>query len=221
MTPLIYHVRDCARNTNVMQDHGLITDVKTLAERIVWARERKGLTQEALANKAGVSQGTIGNLESGARKAPRSLLAIAAVLGVEPQWLASGKEPSHTPDSMFTGQVIEDFNGKIVTPAGAAVDPNALASVLIKLGDMLGQLDGRSRRMVGVLLNDLALSPGDAHDIAIRAADIAAGHAARLPSGAPAGRHAPFRYSKLNPESGIDLPTDAPKEDKGERGGEE
>lgn len=74
-----------------MQHHGLITDVKTLAERLRWAREQRGLTQAALAKKAGVAQGTIGNAESGVRKRPRELLQLAAALGASPVWLESGR----------------------------------------------------------------------------------------------------------------------------------
>lgn len=54
------------------------------------------MTQPELAAKAQVAQGTIGNIETGARKRPRNLLSIAAALGVEPGWLETGKEPMHT-----------------------------------------------------------------------------------------------------------------------------
>lgn len=54
------------------------------------ARERRGLTQADLARAAGVSAGTIGNVEAGSRKQPRDLLAIAEALGVDPHWLANG-----------------------------------------------------------------------------------------------------------------------------------
>lgn len=74
-----------------MQYAGLITDVKTLAERLRWAREQRGLTQVQLAEKAGVSQGTVGNAESGVRKRPRDLLQLAAALDASPHWLESGK----------------------------------------------------------------------------------------------------------------------------------
>lgn len=57
------------------------------------AREAAGLTQPQLAKKAGVSPGTIGNIESGTRKQPRELLAIAAALRVTPTWLQSGTLP--------------------------------------------------------------------------------------------------------------------------------
>jgi len=64
--------------------------MKTLAERLAWARAQKSLTQAELGKLAGVSQGTIGNLESGLRTDARRLLHIAAALGVEPMWLAEG-----------------------------------------------------------------------------------------------------------------------------------
>lgn len=77
------HQRDC--------DMYYIRDMRTLAERLVWARERKELTQEGLAKLAGVSQGTIGNLESGTRQTARKIVEIAAALEVDAAWLAGGK----------------------------------------------------------------------------------------------------------------------------------
>jgi phage repressor protein C with HTH and peptisase S24 domain len=65
--------------------------MRTLAERLAWAREQRGLTQEALAKLAGVSQSTIGNLESGLRSNPRRIINIADALGVDPAWLAEGR----------------------------------------------------------------------------------------------------------------------------------
>lgn len=88
---LDYHDRDYGGNTNVMQADGLITSVKTIGERLKWAREQRRLTQAALAKKAGVSQGTIGNIESGARDRPRDLLQIARALQASPDWLETGK----------------------------------------------------------------------------------------------------------------------------------
>lgn len=63
----------------------------TLAQRLTQARERKGLTQGALAKLVGVSQGTIGNLEAGLRNSARKIVEIAAALDVDPAWLANGK----------------------------------------------------------------------------------------------------------------------------------
>lgn len=105
----IYHSRDDALNTNVMQVRATLTVVKTIAERLKQAREEKRLTQPELADRAGVSQGTIGNVEAGLRKNPRELLAIAAALDVEPEWLKTGKGPkqrnSVEPGPDIKGQV--------------------------------------------------------------------------------------------------------------------
>jgi phage repressor protein C with HTH and peptisase S24 domain len=68
-----------------------IRDMRTLAERLAWAREQKGLTQDALAKLAGVSQGTIGNLESGLRQSARRIVNIASALNVDAVWLAEGR----------------------------------------------------------------------------------------------------------------------------------
>lgn len=65
--------------------------MRTLAERIVWARARAGWTQQELANKAGVAQGTIGNLESGARDSSKKITSIAKALNVDAHWLAEGE----------------------------------------------------------------------------------------------------------------------------------
>lgn len=78
-------------HTNVNQGGETFTDVKTIAERTKEVREALGLSQVELAARAKVSPGTIGNLEAGTRKNPRELLAIAAALQVNPEWLKSGR----------------------------------------------------------------------------------------------------------------------------------
>jgi len=80
-------------HTNVMQANATFTSVRTIAERTKAAREALGLNQVELAARAKVSPGTIGNLEAGTRKNPRELLAIAAALGVMPDWLKTGRGP--------------------------------------------------------------------------------------------------------------------------------
>lgn len=78
--------------------------MKTISERLVWARAQKSLrdgndfTQMDLATKAGVSQGSIGHLESGRTSTSRSITSIAKALEVDPVWLAEGKgEPYPLP----------------------------------------------------------------------------------------------------------------------------
>lgn len=64
--------------------------MKTLAERLTWARKEKNMTQSELARASGVAQSNIGNLESGARKTSRTIAQLAAVLGVDALWLEKG-----------------------------------------------------------------------------------------------------------------------------------
>lgn len=90
-----YHVRVCSVNTNVINIYITIVIMKNLAERLAWAREQRGLSQEALAKLAGVSQSTIGNIEAGIRQTARKIIEIAAAAGVDPTWLATGQgEPT-------------------------------------------------------------------------------------------------------------------------------
>lgn len=67
--------------------------MNTLADRLKSAREALGMSQEQLAQSAGVSQGTIGNIESGARKRPREIVALARAAKVRPEWLLNGAGP--------------------------------------------------------------------------------------------------------------------------------
>lgn len=52
---MLNHVRDCAANTNVMQPPGLITNVKTIADRLKHTRLLRGLSQGELAAKVGLT----------------------------------------------------------------------------------------------------------------------------------------------------------------------
>lgn len=88
--------------------------MNTIAERLKQAREKAGLTQPELAKKAGVSQGTIGNVESGLRKRPRELLAIAEALNVSPKWLETGIEQvSTSPTSLANTEPGPPLRGKV------------------------------------------------------------------------------------------------------------
>jgi transcriptional regulator with XRE-family HTH domain len=119
-------------NTNVMQPCCEITNVSTIGDRLKQAREALGLSQGDVAGKAGVSQGTIGNLESGLRKNPRELLAIAAAVGVSPVWLKTGKHDA-LPATIATDTPAHPLPEPPEVP-GAALPP-ALATRLAKLSE--------------------------------------------------------------------------------------
>lgn len=64
-----------------------------LSERIRAARRHAGLTQRELADKIGIAQTAISQLESGKTQRSTYLLAIASVCNVSSFWLAEGKGP--------------------------------------------------------------------------------------------------------------------------------
>lgn len=69
----------------------MTTDLSTLAARTRHARKNAGLTQEDLARKLGLSQGTITHIESGRNKETIHIIALAKLLGVRAEWLATGE----------------------------------------------------------------------------------------------------------------------------------
>lgn len=90
-----YHVRvrvcQHQRDGDPYYDCAMNKLLDTPAQRLIWAREKKELTQEALAKLVGVRQSTIGNLETGYRKSAKHIAKIAEVLGVDALWLVEGK----------------------------------------------------------------------------------------------------------------------------------
>lgn len=85
-------LEDCKRQSDEFCNHNC--EMSELAERLFDARKEAGLTQSELAKLAKLkNQSIIGSLESGARKASTYIPKIAAVLGVESLWLATGNGP--------------------------------------------------------------------------------------------------------------------------------
>lgn len=68
----------------------------TIGSRLKAVRLEKGWSQTELADKAGVSQSAIGNIESGTRKRPRDLLSIAKAVEVRAEWLETGRGGRHS-----------------------------------------------------------------------------------------------------------------------------
>lgn len=63
--------------------------MRTLGERLSSARQRAGLTQDALAKKAGITRVAISKAEQGLTKSFNgdTLLKVATALNCSPQWL--------------------------------------------------------------------------------------------------------------------------------------
>lgn len=86
----------------------MITDVETIAKRLKSARHEKGWTQGQLAAAAGVSQGTIGNIEAGTRQAKASLIPIADALGVSYKWLVNEEGPKHLAEERSSVYLVDN-----------------------------------------------------------------------------------------------------------------
>lgn len=76
--------------------------MNTLGDRLKSARENKSLSQQEVAERAGMSQPTYYKIESGKTKRTTYLNDLARVLGVDANWLATGQ------GSMQTNQQIVD-----------------------------------------------------------------------------------------------------------------
>ena len=77
--------------------------MKTLGERLKFARIRRKLTQVALAKQSGVPQQTIQGIESQRVKETRHLVRLAKALMVNPEWLAAGEGEMERMDRDFSG----------------------------------------------------------------------------------------------------------------------
>lgn len=65
--------------------------MNTLAKRLTYLIDLLGITQDELAQRAGVSQALIHKLKSGKALESRKISALAKVLNVNADWLATGK----------------------------------------------------------------------------------------------------------------------------------
>ncbi|MDX7993080.1 helix-turn-helix domain-containing protein [Xenorhabdus littoralis] len=72
----------------------------TLADRLKEAMADKGLTQSALAEKAGMAQSMIWKLLSGKAAKTGKLVDLAKALGVRPEWLSDGSGNKYQTDDV-------------------------------------------------------------------------------------------------------------------------
>ncbi|WP_312463519.1 LexA family transcriptional regulator [Comamonas sp.] len=82
--------------------------METISDRLRRLRLERKMSQAKLAQAAKVSQGTIGNIESGVRGYGESIVDIAAALGVTPEYLRLKNEtPSITTTGKWDGNVVD------------------------------------------------------------------------------------------------------------------
>lgn len=67
---------------------------ETLAARLRFARQQRGMTQEALATAADMKQPDVSKLENGTMRQTTGIARLAAALRVTPAWLELGDAPA-------------------------------------------------------------------------------------------------------------------------------
>ncbi|ARP88049.1 helix-turn-helix domain-containing protein [Bordetella genomosp. 9] len=77
--------------------------MKKFSDRLRHVRALRGYTQAELARLAGLSQSAVASYESGERKSSRGLFKLAAALGVDAQWLDTGKGPMESASDVYGG----------------------------------------------------------------------------------------------------------------------
>jgi transcriptional regulator with XRE-family HTH domain len=164
-----------------------IPGMEDLADRLIKARTDKGMTQGELASAAGVSQSTIGNLESRLRLTARKLAVIANVLGVNAYWLETGEGSPH-------GQPRDELLDQVaaLTPAARSVVAALVASLRgVSIGALAEEdadyrgLDEYEKRILTLVRQLDARGKDEAESsLAQRVKDIKAipGHAPEVPA---------------------------------------
>lgn len=181
--------------TDVMKEDGE-PDLTTLAGRVKWARKQRKLSQEAVAGKAHVSQGTIGNIESGERKRPRELLAIARALYANPEWLETGRgewdmakargaEPVHQKGAIYHAPDAEERQMLDVWRRMSASDREAMLMQMAEKAERYQSDVQRTLDEAGVKLPFPLTSP-------VSAAAVRERHAARTASKVTKQRELPL-----------------------------
>lgn len=106
----------------------------TIASRLAAARLETGWSQEELAKRAGLSKGTVGNIEAGTRQGTaRVIQALAATLEVNPTWLVNGTGPRKAGPPWPFGQV-DRRSIEALSKAQLAAVEGAILLTLAQLG---------------------------------------------------------------------------------------
>lgn len=93
-----------------------LPDLKTIALRLKWARNNKGLTQMELAKLASVSRDVIQSTEVGKSERPRQIQSIADALEVPAAWLLFGNDvESLTKEGIAIAQKWESLPDNVKT----------------------------------------------------------------------------------------------------------
>ena len=123
----------------------------TLGKRIAALRKEKGMTQEELAEKLGVSPQAISKWENGQSCPDISLLPrLAAIFGVTTDLLLTGEQETTPPVQMLPPEKRKDINDMMLRILVESADgdkvrvnlPMALVQVAMDMGMELPQVNG-------------------------------------------------------------------------------
>ncbi|GAA1454180.1 helix-turn-helix transcriptional regulator [Nocardiopsis tropica] len=93
------------------------TQDTSVADRLIELRRRRGLTQEGLADQAGISVGVIRKIEQGGTARIENYHRIGRVLGVRTVWFQTAESPAPRLDDQRDA-VLADIRSAINPPAG-------------------------------------------------------------------------------------------------------
>lgn len=104
----------------------------TLAERLVAARERAGISQAEVARRVDSSPQTIQQLESGSNQSSRRLVHIAVALHVRPEWLELGLgEMTGGAGGHDTRMLADVMSGVLTALKDTDLPPDRLAEIVV------------------------------------------------------------------------------------------
>lgn len=118
-------------------------DLDTMGGRLRAARKAASMSQEQLAKRSGLNQGTVSDIENdnqGSAFAPE----LAAALGIEALWLKTGKEPRKRAGGQVDAAVLKDALVAVLRVTGGKEPPERtakLAAALYEAGLAEGRLD--------------------------------------------------------------------------------
>ncbi len=84
-------------------------NMNSFGDRLRFARKQAGMSQEALANAATVSQGVISKIERGDQESSTNINEFAKILGCNAYWLETGKEEPEIDESAELRFINENF----------------------------------------------------------------------------------------------------------------
>lgn len=164
-----------------------VRNMATIGERIRDRRKALKLRQGDLAALVGLDQSTISDIERGQGFGADVLMRFCGALRADPYSIMNGNEGSRSEgehsdtrkeDGGYSGKemisgVKESDDNRPAIPTSMNYSALNLKSAILLMGNLIGVLDKRSKKMVGELLRDLADDPDDALDIAEKAAALA------------------------------------------------